>query len=538
MKKTLLGVTVGMLAALPVFVNADEVGNAKFKECITSTEAKTCTLTESVSVGEQLEIAGNIKLELNGFTVSAAETLELKGGFLNVLHGGTLTIEDAKGTGKITVGDNEKVYSPLQLTKVDKTDITKTATLIVNGGHLEGNSYAICGNGNPDRINTKLVINGGKLSVKGKTGTAIFQPQDGETIVNGGEIKGATGIEIRSGKLEVNGGTIIGTSVPVEVHPNGSGTTSTGAGIAVAQHTTKLPIEVVIKGGTIQGYSALYQSNPQKNEAEAIAKIKITVKGGNLEAINEGTQVLYSENNLITVEAGEFSGELPENVTTPEDSKVYEVETADGKTQYVVATEEEVVETPFEADTMTGEELEKEMSEMEKMLEEIKEEELTEEELAEMKELEEFLTNMKKALDGKTIASAHDIYYGSFIGENYISNSIQTELKKAVEVTLKVPETLAKVKEGYTRKYSVVRLHWNEKTEKYEVSVLDAKENKDGTVTFETDKFSTYVLAYEDVKAATNPNTFDGISLYMIIASISLIGLVSLIAYSKKAKNY
>ena len=281
--------------------------------------------------------------------------------------------------------------------------LTKTATLIVNGGHLEGNSYAICGNGNPDRINTKLVINGGKLSVKSATGTAIFQPQDGETIVNGGEIKGASGFEIRSGKLEVNGGTIIGTAVPVEVHPNGSGTTSTGAGIAVAQHTTKLPIEVVIKGGTIQGYSALYQSNPQKNEAEAVAKIKITVKGGVLETINGGEQVLYSENNLITVEAGEFSGELPEDVTTPEDSKVYEVEVekenGETETKYVVATEDELEETPIieDSEVVTKEDKKELLEELDEILtgvaDEIKKleaiEEPSDEELEQLKMFQE-----------------------------------------------------------------------------------------------------------------------------------------------------
>jgi len=90
---------------------------------------------------------------------------------------------------------------------------------------------------------------------------------------------------------------------------------------------------------------------------------------------------------------------------------------------------------------------------------------------------------------------------------------------------------------GFTRKYVVIRVHYNEETQEYETTVLPATE-KDGTVTFETDRFSTYVLAYEDVKTTTNPPTFDGISLYMMIAAASLIGLVSLIAYAKKAKSY
>lgn len=519
MKKKVLGLMMGVLAAMPAFVSADEVGNETFKECVTSAETKTCTLTENVTVEEQLEISGTIVLDLNGYSITPAETTEIAGGLLNVLHGGTLTIEDAKGTGKITVGDNTNVMSPLQLTKSGKTDVTKTATLIVNGGHLEGNSFAICGNGNPDRINTKVIINGGKLSIKSKTGAAIYQPQDGETIINGGEITGATGIEIRSGKLEVNGGKIVGTEVPVTVTPNGNGTTSTGAGIAVAQHTTKLPIEIIINGGTIQGYSALYQSNPQNNAAEDIAKIKITVKGGSLEAINDGTQVIYSENNLITVEAGEFNGELSEDITTPEGTEVYEVITTEGEVKYVVA-EEEAVEEGYFGLGFTEEGFEEVFDSQE--------------------DYEEVKGLIDETLEKKyTAAIYYEIVYGGLLNGNLVNDEslAKTELEEAVEVTLDIPETLDKVKEGFTRKYVVIRVHYNEETQEYETDVLPATE-KDGKVTFETDKFSTYVLAYEDTKVTENPKTFDGISLYMIIAATSLMGLVSLVVYSKKAKNY
>ena len=521
MKRKALGIIVAAVAALPVFVNADEVGNAKFKECLTSTMTKTCTLTENVTVNEQLDVAGNIKLDLNGYSVTAAENLEIPGGLITVLHGGTLTIEDAKGNGKITTGDTSKVYSPLQMTKKDKTDVSKKATLIVNGGHLEGYYYAVCGNGNPDRINTEVVINSGKLSVTSKTGTAIYQPQVGKTIVNGGEIKGATGIEVRSGELEVNGGTIIGTEKPVTVTPNGNGTTSIGAGIAVAQHTTKNDIKVVINGGTIQGFSALYESNPQKNSAEDIAKIKITVKDGNLEAINEGTEVVYSENKLITVEGGNFNEELSEDIVMPEGTKSYEVITLDGEFKHVVIEEEKVEEGYF------GLSFEREA------LEEIENE-----------ELKETLKEVDKALADKyTAAIYYEIVYGDLIDNKFVLGTEISELKENIEVTLDLPENLAQLKEGYNRVYKVIRVHYNEETKKYETDILDVKEVKDGKVTFETDKFSTYVLAYEDVKAETttnttkNPNTFDGISLYMIIASISFIGLASVITYSKKAKN-
>jgi len=130
----------------------------------------------------------------------------------------------------------------------------------------------------------------------------------------------------------------------------------------------------------------------------------------------------------------------------------------------------------------------------------------------------------------------NEIIYGSMLNDNFVVGSEKIELEKAVKVALELPENLEKVKAGYTRKYSVVRIHFNQNNT-VELDELEAVE-KDGKVTFETDKFSTYILTYEDVKDTKNPNTFDGISLYMIIASVSLVGLVSLVLFAKKAKNY
>jgi uncharacterized repeat protein (TIGR02543 family) len=72
-------------------------------------------------------------------------------------------------------------------------------------------------------------------------------------------------------------------------------TGSTRAGIAVAQHTTKLPIKISITGGTIKGYSAFYESNPQNNSGEDLAKIQVSITGGNFYAINGGAEAIHAE---------------------------------------------------------------------------------------------------------------------------------------------------------------------------------------------------------------------------------------------------
>ncbi len=85
---------------------------------------------------------------------------------------------------------------------------------------------------------------------------------NGETNNSGGEIIAATtGSEIRAGVLNVSGGTITSTCDSIAYTSNGSGTTVSGAGIAISQHTTDQTVEVNITGGTISGYYGVFEVN-------------------------------------------------------------------------------------------------------------------------------------------------------------------------------------------------------------------------------------------------------------------------------------
>lgn len=76
------------------------------------------------------------------------------------------------------------------------------------------------------------------------------------------------------------------------------------------------------------------------------------------------------------------------------------------------------------------------------------------------------------------------------------------ELNKEVEFKIAIPKDL--LKEG--RKFYVVRVHNGE------VEVLETTLNEDGTLSFKTNKFSTYAVVYEDAKepakdpSSTNPS--------------------------------
>ncbi|MBQ9199152.1 MAG: hypothetical protein IJ141_03160, partial [Lachnospiraceae bacterium] len=81
----------------------------------------------------------------------------------------------------------------------------------------------------------------------------------------------------------------------------------------------------------------------------------------------------------------------------------------------------------------------------------------------------------------------------SISGQTLGATSVH-ELTTPLKLTIGVPKSFPAVADGYTRTYKVLRLHDGS------VTVLLTTLNADGTLSFETDKFSTYALAYTDTK--------------------------------------
>lgn len=77
-----------------------------------------------------------------------------------------------------------------------------------------------------------------------------------------GKVSGGTGIELRAGNVNVYEGAVISsTAEAFTEEKNSEGPTMIGAGIAVSQHTTNLPISLNIEGGEISGPYALYEKD-------------------------------------------------------------------------------------------------------------------------------------------------------------------------------------------------------------------------------------------------------------------------------------
>ena len=305
--------TAGAAAPIAVTIQGGTITDARGKDRIATGRNTVCAIgavdlttrdltVEAYAPADQASPYYNYLLRISPDQVGAGANAKV----------GTLTL--ASGTNLVELDNGEgETYGVVGISVIgpysnanDMPDGYVGTTLVVEDGvSVETTGFAICGNGASH--GTTITIEGGSLISNGSTG--IYHPQsgtmtiDGDTVITGEN----AGIEIRAGEVTVNGGTISGLATPTETTSNGNGTTSSGAGIAVAQHTTKLPITLTINGGTINGYSALYESNPENNGEDDLKKVELSVVDGTFNATNGGTQAVYSADKTGFITGGSFS---------------------------------------------------------------------------------------------------------------------------------------------------------------------------------------------------------------------------------------
>ena len=239
-------------------------------------DGDTIVMRQSVELTQGVDVGREVTLDLNGCTITNAQSWTGSDYLVAVKRGGRLTINDSSSpsTGQI-ITQGSDVLCAVKMTVKGEAATGDLAGLTVNGGTISGYQYGIAGNGN--RHDTYVKIYGGSIQSQATydpdnniDSIAIYQPQDGTLSIYGGTISSPnTAIEIRAGILEVYDGTIQGGSGAPAVNPNGNGGTTSNTGIAVAQHTTGQEIDVMVYSGTISGGAAVYESNPQNQDGSA-----------------------------------------------------------------------------------------------------------------------------------------------------------------------------------------------------------------------------------------------------------------------------
>lgn len=210
----------------------------------------------------------------------------------------------------VNVGENVTLagWAGIFIAK-DDTGGYKNYGLVVNcKGALENpgmDTHATPGDAiyiNGSNVNTtgnipKINLDGCRLKSKG---LGIYAAGYAEWTLSNCEVEGdLTAIEIRAGKMTINGGTYTSKADSFNVEPNGNGNTISGAALGISQHATDLPIDVVVNGGTFTGEYAIYEEDVQKEAARD--QIKLTVNDGTFNG------AIYSQNNPNAIVKGTYS---------------------------------------------------------------------------------------------------------------------------------------------------------------------------------------------------------------------------------------
>ena len=258
--------------------------------------------------GAVAEDAGEMVLDLNGHTITAQPNgyaaIYLATGSLRIVDnstekGGKLigvaqdtpygAVEIA-GSGKkaLYIGADVEVVAPAGqygITVSGAADQKENqATIELNGCKLSGAGSGIAVNG---------YVTEGKAPIIKLDNVTVDVEQHGmylagkaETAVVNSEVKGGdVGIEIRAGKLDVQGEstTIKGGSGSATIGTNGNGSAASNSAIAVPQHTTNQPIEVTVgEGVTLEATAALNVARNEEHADENVQPITVAVSGATL----------------------------------------------------------------------------------------------------------------------------------------------------------------------------------------------------------------------------------------------------------------
>jgi len=284
-----------------------------------------CAEGGSVTVGK----GGTVDARVYGVYALRKSTFAMSGGKVTGDMAGVVLMEGSVGTvsgGEVSgAGKHDEIGSGAAgvgiygYQKIDSDgNVTDTpygkTTLNVAGGKITGTNIAISGNGNVHTEPDKLYSNGGTvINITGGTieseEVGIYQPQLGELNISddpktGGHASitgGLTGIEIRSGDLNVSGNAeITGKGDPAAAAPDGSGSTAAGVGIAVSLQAAGQPININISGGTITGSASPYEMILPEGSPEDAAGVNLNVTGGKLVVKNESSVLNRDINGFIT----------------------------------------------------------------------------------------------------------------------------------------------------------------------------------------------------------------------------------------------
>ena len=508
-------------------IKSTSFGIVGFKDTEITINGGTIEATSSAISGNGSETGSNAgvnaKFTINGGTLTSSEALAIYAPQINgvtKITGGTLTggesaLEIRAGSLEITggtfTGNTEKYEMEPNgngsttigaAISIKQHTTKKPINVKISGGTF--NAYLPLSEANPEG-NTQEDLSQITIDVTGGT----FNSTNGETVVSedftgiisGGKYTHHVTQYLKDGYTEVEEDGMIAVypvrTVTIEETENGTVKTSITEGVAGSE------VELTLT----------------PDEKYILLNVKVLDEDGNEVQVNNNKFIIPDSN--VTIKA-QFIKVTVEEVSS--DNEVEEVTVG-------IIDKEKVQEVLVDA-LNNDETLAEAVSNTEPAVEVvIKKQQLDEE------TLETLLEQIKS--DEATILEFYDI---SIVVKDKEGNEIGKieELPQEIEIAILIPENIAEVEAGYKRTYYIIREHNGVYT------IINPTLSEDGkTLTFKTDEFSSYGIAYQDEptiqnrETSTVPETYDNIMKYviMMIASLGMLGIFGLILRKKKTNK-
>lgn len=290
----------------PAASNVAKIGDKEYATLAKAVEAAesgaTITLLSDVTASTTIPAGKTITLDLNSKTLKAQTQVFDVYGNLTIKNGKVEVTDDAEAaaiwlnkTAKLTIESDAIVSVPTSNFAIAFYSDCTAAELTVKGTLKGGNGLTV--NGNIANPGNKVTVDGATIESEGH---GIYQAGVSDIVVKNANITGSTAIEVRAGSMTIESGTFTATAAEYTCNPNGNGTTTEGAALAIAQHTTKKDISVTVNGGTFKGIKALNESNPQNNDPAPQVDLKVV--GGTFNG-----DVSITDNGNTSITGGTFS---------------------------------------------------------------------------------------------------------------------------------------------------------------------------------------------------------------------------------------
>lgn len=318
---------------------------------------KTITLLDDISLSSTVTVNKKVTIDLNQKTLTGTDNyilnigakgnVTIMNGSINVSDSGsaitaygTLALNDVDITGKATdysllyVNRNANVTIDKDTT-ITATDTTSSApypTIFISGQDSDGNTYdptlniygtvsaakapAIQGNGT-DRGTSHINIYDGALIKSNKL--AIYLPQICDVNFTGGTVTGYCGIGIKSGTLNVSGGTVQGVAndnVIGDQYSQTNGISYDGSAIMIDSYigyagnvTINISDNAKIESLHSTAIREIGNDNSQTN------MVALNITGGEITGADGSDAVLVRETTAPTVaiSGGTFTTAVPED---------------------------------------------------------------------------------------------------------------------------------------------------------------------------------------------------------------------------------